>query len=145
MVRKISAVLAGMAVVGVVVLVLQYIGSTFHPLPEGLDPFDEREAEALAEHMAAMPVVSWVLAFSSEILGAFLGAVTAGWIARDRPRIFAALIIGVSTLGSLSNWMSFEHPSWFMVGQLVLYPVALMAAWTILERRQPDTTAGRPS
>ena len=68
----------------VVVAGLQYATSFLYPLPEGLDPFDPADADALGEHMASMPISAWLLAFASEVVGVFLGALTAGSIARDR-------------------------------------------------------------
>ena len=136
MARKIGAVVAGILVVGIVVLGLQSVAAALHPLPEGIDPMAEEDAEAFTAHLAAMPVISWALAFASELVGAFLGGLTAGWIARDRARVFSGAIIGFALLASVTNWVSFEHPMWFIVGQLVGYPVALVGVWTLLGWRE---------
>ena len=136
MVRKIGAVVAGILVVGVVVLGLQAVSAAFHPLPEGIDPMAAEDAEAFTAYLATMPVLSWAVACASELIGAFLGGLTAGWIARDRARVFSGALIGFALLASVNNWMSFEHPMWFIVGQLIGYPVALVGVWTILGRRE---------
>lgn len=128
MVRRIAAVFAGIVTVGVVVVVLQWVGSRLYPLPPGLDPMDPASRDALLAHTAGMPLLSWLLAFSSEILGAFLGGWVAGRIAGDRHRLFVGIIVGVAVLGSLMNWVSFPHPRWFMAGQLVGYPLAFLGA-----------------
>lgn len=135
MVRRIGAVVAGLLVVVVIVTALQAVGSSLHPLPEGLDPMDPADADAFAEHLASMPAISWALAFGSELLGAFLGALAAGWIAKDRPRVVSAIVIGFAVLGSIYNWTSFDHPLWFITGQLVGYPLLLVSAWAVLDRR----------
>ena len=143
MVRKIGAVVAGILVVGIVVMGLQAVSATLHPLPEGIDPMAEEDAEAFAAYLATLPVLGWALAFASELLGAFLGGLTAGWIARDRARVFGGAMIGFALLASVYNWMSFEHPTWFIVGQLIGYPVALVGVWTILGRLEsPEEGAG---
>ena len=135
MVRKVLAIPAGIAVLAVVVLLLQSLAASFHPLPEGLDPGSREDLQAFRDHMAEMPIVSWVLGFSSELIGGFLGALTAGFVARGHARIFSGVVIGLSFFGSVVNWTTFEHPFWFVVGQLIGYPFALMVAWTILDRR----------
>ena len=143
MVRKIGALFAGMVVVGVVVMTLQQIASLLHPLPAGLDPTDPDDAEALVQHLTGMPIAAWALAFFSEILGAFCGALTAGWIARDGARGFSGAIVGLALVGSVMNWAAFAHPTWFIVGQLVAYPLALMAVWALLAKRPPAEAEGR--
>ena len=141
MIRKIGAALAGLGVVGVVVFALQSLGASFHPAPDGIP---QPGTEAFAAYVAAMPP-SWAFAFGSELLGAFLGALTAAWIARDHARLFSGAIIGFALLASVNNWITFEHPMWFVGGQLVGYPVVLMVAWTILGRRSPSTGAAEAS
>lgn len=138
MFRRVASVVVGILVVGVVVGGLQLVSARLHPLPEGLDVFDPASADALAAHLETMPAISWAIAFGSELLGVFAGALAAGWIARDRARIVSGIVVGVGVLGSLNNWMSFEHPVWFVAGQLVLYPVVLMGVWAVLGGRRLD-------
>ena len=132
MLRSVGAAIVGLLTVGVVVFGLQAVGSGFHPLPEGLDPMSPDDAEAFAAHLAAMPAISWAIAFASELVGAFLGAIAAGWIAQDRGRLVAGIIVGIALLGSVNDWTSFDHPLWFIIGQLVAYPIVLMGAWVVL-------------
>lgn len=135
--RKIAAIVAGVLVVMVVVLTLQLLGTMLHPLPEGLDPMDPESSEALAEHMSRAPLATWILAFGSEILGAFLGGLTAAWIVLDRKAGFAAAIFVVALAGSILNWTSFAHPIWFVLGQLVAYPLAYLLVLRILRMGPP--------
>jgi hypothetical protein len=134
MVRSIGAVVAGILVVGIVVGGLQYAGSLLYPLPEGLDPFDPADAAALGEHMSRMPVSAWMLAFGSEIVGVFLGALAAGSIARHRKAVFIGALIVVGLAGSIMNWVSFSHPMWFIIGQLIAYPLVFFGAVRLLGR-----------
>lgn len=81
-----------------------------------------------------MPVTSWALAFSSELLGAFLGALTAGRLARHNQAAFAGGIVALALAGSINNWVSFSHPTWFIVGQLVAYPLVFFGVVRLLGR-----------
>ncbi len=134
MARNIGAVLAGILVIFVVVGGIQYATSLLYPLPEGLDPFDPANAEALGEHMSSMPVSAWLLAFASEIVGVFLGALAAGSIARDHKAMFVGALVVVGLAGSISNWVSFRHPMWFIIGQLIAYPLVFLGAVRLFGR-----------
>jgi hypothetical protein len=85
--------------------------------------------------------MGWLIAFGSEILGGFLGALAAGFIAKSHARRAAAILIGLAVLGSLNNWRMFSHPSWFMIGQILAYPAVLWLAWRIL----PGAASGEAS
>lgn len=145
MVRKIGAAFAGMLVLGAVVMTLQQVAGMIHPLPEGLDPMSPDDAEAFRTHLEAMPSSAWAIGFFSELLGAFAGGLTAAWIARDAARGLGGLIVGLALVGSAINWTSFYHPTWFVVGQLIGYPLVLMAVWTLMKQERPPAEAeGRP-
>lgn len=134
MTRNIIAVVAGILVVFVVVGGLQYAASLLYPLPEGLDPFDPADAEALDAHMSSMPVSAWMLPFAAEIVGVFLGALAAGSIARDRKAMLVGALVVVGLAGSVMNWVSFSHPMWFIIGQLIAYPLVFFAVVRLLRR-----------
>lgn len=143
MLRNIAAFVAGVATLGLVVISLQQISSALHPLPPGLDPLDPDNAEAFAAHLERMPTMAWIVAMLSEVIGAFCGAVVAGFVGRTAARPLASGVVGLGLMGSLFNWTAFTHPVWFIVGQLVLYPAALMLAWTLLAKRPPTKVEGR--
>lgn len=132
MLRKIGGVLAGVVVVGVVVATIQWVGGMLYPLPEGLNPNDPAQADALADHVAGMPTGAWALAFLSELIGGFCGALVAAKIATGSERMVAGFVVAVALVFSVMNWVAFAHPMWFIVGQLVGYPLVLMAAWKAL-------------
>lgn len=143
MLRNIAAFVAGVVTLGLVVVTLQQISSALHPLPAGLDPLDPQNAEAFAAHLENMPAAAWVVAMFSEVIGALCGAVVAGFIGRSAARPLSAAVVGLGIAGSLFNWTSFTHPIWFIIGQLVLYPAALVLAWSILAKRPPAEAEGR--
>ncbi len=135
--RNIGAVAAGVLVVGVVVVVLQSISLQIYPLPEGLDPMDPADAGAFAEHLEGLPATAWGIAFASEVVGALLGALAAGLIARDRKNAFAGAIVAFALAGSVFNWTAFAHPAWFMVGQVVAYALVLLLVVRFLGSLRP--------
>ncbi len=54
---------------------------------------------------------------------------TAALVAPARARELAALITILGIAASATNWVSFEHPIWYMGGQLLGYP---LLAWLAL-------------
>ncbi len=139
MARKIVALVAGVLVVGSVVLTLQQVSAALHPLPEGLDPMDPADAEAFTDHLETMPPSAWAMAFLSELVGAFFGGLAAGWIARDQARPFSGVVVALALVFSVLNWLGFAHPVWFVLGQLMGYPLVLMAVWWTLGAADPAT------
>ena len=138
MLRTVAGIVAGVVVVGVVVFGLQQVSAMLHPLPAGLDPMDPDQQEAFLAHLAGMPVAAWAVAFGSEVLGALLGGLAAGTIAHERSKVAAGVIVGLAVVGSIMNWTSFPHPMWFIVGQLVLYPLAFLLLTRLLGRTAPQ-------
>ena len=136
--RAIGAVLAGFLVVGVVVAALQYMSTMLFPVPEGIDPFDPSDADAFLDYVMSLPLGAWLMAYGSELFGAFLGALTAGKIASSHQTRFAGAIVGIAVIASIINWVSFPHPTWFIVGQLVCYPLVFLAASRLLAGATDD-------
>ncbi|MEQ8331368.1 MAG: hypothetical protein RH859_12990 [Longimicrobiales bacterium] len=132
MVRNVLAVVAGFVMVGVTVAGLQWLSASLYPLPAGLDPMDPADAGALAEHARGLPAGAWALAFGSELLGAFLGALVAGRVASSHHTWFALALVVLAAAASVMNWVAFPHPVWFMVGQAALYPVVFLGVRTFL-------------
>ncbi len=127
MLRKVSAVVAGLVAMGVVVFSLQWVGSLIHPLPPGVNPADPEDAAAFRAYLATMPVGVWILGLGSELVGAFAGGLVASRIAEDRRRLLAGVVVGLALAASVMNWLAFPHPWWFIGAQLVGYPLVFLA------------------
>ncbi len=132
MARNIGAVLVGFVVVFAVVVALQFVSVSLYPPPEGVNLLDPTQADAFATYLAALPLGAWLLVFGSEIVGAFLGALAAGKIASRHQARFAGAIVGLAVIGSIVNWVSFSHPLWFIIGQLIAYPLAFFGVVQLL-------------
>lgn len=144
MVRNILALVVGFLVLFSVVTSILAVGSLLFPPPAGLD-LATPDPAALEEYTATLPPAGWLLPLLGEVLGAFLGAWTAGSLAASHSVRFAGAIVGLAVAGSLMNWFAFPHPTWFVVGQLVAYPLAFWAAARLLRRRNGSAPAATPS
>jgi hypothetical protein len=135
MLRKVGAVLVGAVVVVCVVASLQLVSGALFPLPDGVTPFDPADAEAFASYVRSLPATAWLIAFGSELLGALLGALTAGLIAREGRPWVPGIVVLLALGASVANWGSFPHPGWFIIGQLIGYPVVFLLALSIVRGR----------
>ena len=60
------------------------INTSIWPLPEGIDPMDPAQSEALAEWIATLPGRAFILVFVAHVLQAGLGAFVAAAMAKSR-------------------------------------------------------------
>jgi hypothetical protein len=142
MMRKIGGVVAGMFVVFGVVTAIQLVSARLFPLPEGVSPFDPADAQAFRAYVSALPSSAWLLAFGSELLGALLGGLTAGWIARDPSLWVSGTVVALAMAASVMNWWTFPHPIWFIAGQLIGYALVFLLVLGIARRRSPAAVSG---
>jgi hypothetical protein len=129
--RIIAAVIAGIVTLGIVVYAIQMVGLSLYPLPEGLDPFDTLQRDALMAHIAGQPFGAWAFAFSSELIGAFAGALVAAMIERRKALPLIVAITALALIASIMNWVSFSHPVAYMAGQVVGYPLMALLVWRL--------------
>lgn len=137
MMRKVGAVVAGMLVVFSVVTAIQLVSARLFPLPAGVSPFDPADAEAFAAYVRALPTAAWLLAFGSELLGALLGGLTAGWIARARSLWVSGTVVALAMAASVMNWWTFSHPVWFIAAELIGYALVFLLVLGVGRRRSP--------
>jgi len=141
--RTLGAIAVGVVVLGVVVITLQALSAMLFPLPAGVDPMNPVASEGFADHVATLPPTAWLLAWVSEVLGAFVGAWAAARIAGPRAAIAAGFVVALAFAGSIMNWTSFTHPIVFIVGQLAAYPLGYAMA-VRLGQRSPTSPTSTP-
>ena len=126
MIRKILAVLIGIAAGGVFNMAMVTASHAVYPLPEGLDPND---LEALRAHVEAngMPAGAMIMVLVAHAGGSFVSGFVCGLIAL-RSWYVAAVGVGLLwTCGGIAMLMLLPAPTWFAVADVVLYvPAALL-------------------
>ena len=123
MIRALLATVAGLAVAALMIGLLESIGHSMYPPPEGLDPYGDPEGFARAvEQMPAGTLIVVLLAWA-------LGTFTGSWLAaRIVGRAFYGFLVGgVMMLGGITNVISIPHPWWFTVAGIVLFLPAAYA------------------
>jgi len=121
--RNIGAGIAGLVVAGLLVWVVEMIGHTAYPMPEGLDYSDR---EAMAAYVAALPVGALLSVVVAWVIGTLGGTITACRIGTAPRYIFAMLVAAFVLLGITLNLIAFPHPTWTAVAGVV---GTVIAAW----------------
>jgi hypothetical protein len=111
MVRKLFAVVAGLAVAAILVMLIQKLGHSLYPPPADLDPADE---EFMRDYVATLPWGPLAFVLASYIIATLAGGWTAVKTAGESPLVFAG-IVGLFVLtGAIMTVVAVPHPTWFI-------------------------------
>ena len=114
--RNIAAGVVGIIVAFVLVVVVEKIGHTVYPIPEGLDFADP---EAMLDYFATVPLGAMLFVAAAWLIGAAGGTCAACAIGTARPWIFALVVGGLVFIAASFNLFMIPHPIWFSVLGLV--------------------------
>jgi len=123
--RGIAATVAGVLLAGLTIAGVEWFGHRLYPPPAGLKADD---LEAMAAHVAAMPIGALLFVLLAWLLGVFLGGLLAALVAGRRPRLYAGVIAAVILLGAIANFAMIPHPAWFMALAVISLPLVGFAA-----------------
>src|SRR5450432_3256679 len=125
MIRKIVAVVLGVAVAFGLVALLEAIGHALYPLPEGLD---FHNPEHLKIYAATVPLGALWCVLGAWLVATLAGGWLAAFIARERPLLFSAIVGAVVLVATIANLVMIPHPGWFSVTAIVTIPIAAVCA-----------------
>lgn len=128
MVRSMGAAIAGLLVMMIVGVSLQWLGVSLYPPPPDVDP---KVNTAIAAQIARLPVGALVIELLALAAASFFGAGTAATISVRHKRLVAAFI-GVVLLGLVAlKFLILPYPTWVVVGALLIpLPFALLG-WRV--------------
>ena len=112
MVRNIAAGVVGVIVAAALVMLVEKIGHSVYPPPEGLDVAD---AEAMRDYVASLPIGALLFVAAAWFIGATAGTCAACAIGTARPMYLAVVVGGLLFIGASANLLMFPHPIWFSV------------------------------
>ena len=123
--RGIAGTVTGVLVAALTISGVEWLGHRLYPPPAGLKADD---FEALAAHVATMPIGALLFVLLAWLLGVFVGGLLAALLAGRRPRLYAGVIAAVILLGAIANFAMIPHPAWFMALTVLVLPLAGFAA-----------------
>lgn len=111
--KKLWAILAGLAAAILVLVVVEMISHFFYPSPINLDQKDPLQVQA---YLKSLPALAYLLV----VLGHFSGMLTAAFVSNmivreNKTTNLVSLIFGGLVI---MNLMMVHHPRWFVVADL---------------------------
>ncbi|MDZ4728350.1 MAG: hypothetical protein SH820_00165 [Xanthomonadales bacterium] len=135
MLRKISAVLLGVLVAFATVMLVEWLGHQVYPPPPNLD---FKDPEQLRQFTSNLPLGAFLLVLLGWLLGTLSGGLTACFVAREKPLVFASIIGAIMLAATIANLAMIPHPTWFSIAGIVVIGVG-----TLLAGRWSSTSAAR--
>lgn len=150
LVKRITALLAGLFVSNGLILLVEGLGHRIYPPPAGLTPdaatlvdpaAQAALRDAVADYVATAPLGALLFPLLAWGLGAAGGAWMAARLAPDRPQRHAAIIGALVMLGTVLNLAGIPHPTWmWFAGPLLV----LAGTWLGMRSAQRMVRPGRP-
>lgn len=127
-------VVAGVAVMYIVIASIEYASHLMYPPPPGLDPTNPAN---LAPILAAAPFAALAMLVLAWVAGAFAGGWVAARISRPWPRTAAIIVALFVLLGVIGMILIVpQHPTWVAIfGILLPVPMALLGARLAARKR----------
>ena len=117
MLRKILAVVGGYILGAICIYLVQMLGHSIYPLPEGMDPYDTK---AFSEYVKTAPF----MAIFMVIIAYGVGMVVAGYastkIAGDNKNTYAIICGVIYLICTIINLFLIPSPVWFMVAAILV-------------------------
>lgn len=128
--RNVLAVVVGVVIGGLVNMGLIMVGSSIIPAPPGVDVSD---AESMVRSMDLFEARHFVFPFLAHALGTFFGALTGGYLIRQRRTIVVFIIAAFFLAGGIATTFMIPAPGWFIAADLLLayIPMAMLALWAL--------------
>ena len=131
--RSIAGVVVGVIVGAVLVLIVEFIGHRAFPPMTPLDVGDANAVKALPLGAKVALLIAWAA-------GAFGGGAAALIIAKRWAPV-AWLVAATILLFAASNFLSFAHPLWMVIGSV---PAAALGGWLAIIATRADYRSPRP-
>lgn len=130
--RFVIGIVAGLVVTAILVVGVEWLSATVHPLPDGF----QGSHEELCRHVEAYP--QWVLASAA---GAWTCTALAGtWIAGRVGTRLASGVLGALLVAAVAfNLAMLPYPAWFKTACLIAVPLACIAGYRLSIPKPPET------
>jgi hypothetical protein len=140
MVKRIIAVIAGLAVAIGIIMAFESAGGVLFKTPE-LDP---RNPKTISDMMANMPLAAFIWLLLGHGIGALAGGLIATYIV-GRNNVQPALIVGgCITVGGIMNLVAIPyHPLWFMITDTLIFLPLAWVGYLLAKKKNQETAPGK--
>jgi len=137
MFRSAAAIVAGVVVAFVTVMLIDMLGHTIFPPPEGLDFSDP---DAIRPYLATLPVGAYLFILASSVVAAFVGTLLACYIGRNNPALFGGVVGGIVLAATIANFIAIPHPLWLSISTLAGVVLSTLLAMRLAPNRPTEAT-----
>jgi hypothetical protein len=116
MIRRILAVVLGIALAIAIVAAVEALGHVIYPVPADIDWKDAAQVES---YLGTVPTGAFFFVLAAWWLGTFGGGILACLIAREKPSLYSTIIGGFILAATVFNLISIPHPFWFSVTAVI--------------------------
>lgn len=131
MLRRILAIISGIAAAVALVTIIQKLGHSLYPPPADLDPADREFMEA---YIAGLPWGPLAFVIASYVVATLVGGWVAAAVAAERPVIYTGVIAAFVLAGAISTVVMIPHPAWFTAATIVGVVIAALLAAALATR-----------
>lgn len=141
--KKILALVIGLIVCVATVAVLEQLTHRLF-VPGGFSTADADDPSVAIAFMKNLPLAAYLLVLLAWLAGTAFGIATASLLLKRVSRLFVPVITGVMLLSTIANFYLLPHPTWLMIGTVILIPMVGWCSGWLLSRRLKDAgkTAG---
>jgi hypothetical protein len=136
--RSFLAIFFGIIIAHIVIGSIEWVGYQVYPIPPDIDITD---MNAVSEWVANLPIGSFFIVLLAWFLGTSAGTAWAARFEDHRPMLHACIVGGIMLALGIKNMQAFEHPLWFQVLGVLVFPAAI-AAGHQLAKRPPESGPG---
>ena len=140
--KKILALVIGLVICVATVAVLEQLNHRLF-IPGGISSADADDPSVAIAFMKNLPLAAYLMVLLSWLVGTAFGIAAASLLLKRVSRLFVPVITGVMLLSTIANFYLLPHPTWLMIGTLILLPLVGWGSGWLLNRRLNDagTTA----
>ncbi len=135
MIRKIAAVVLGIAVAVAIVAATEAIGHAVYPVPADLDVQD---AVQFGIYLESLPFGAFLFVLAAWTLATLGGGLLACFISREKPFVYAAIVGGFMLAGTVANLIMIPHPLWFSIIAVISISIMTYLAGSIASSQMPS-------
>lgn len=116
--KKVLAVLGGVATAFITMIIFEGINSFLFPFPQGLDVNDWEAVHTFTQNL---PWTAYILVLLGWSVGAFLAGFVAKKIIKTNGTTTPVILSILLTLGGILNFILIGHPMWMIIIGLIIF------------------------
>ncbi|NNK40364.1 MAG: hypothetical protein HKP45_06905 [Winogradskyella sp.] len=129
--KKVLATVVGLVAAAAVILVFEFLGEMFFPLPEQIDITD---VDSIKANMDKIPTGSLVFVIMAHFLGILAGMVVTTYVSKET--LVPVLVVGgILLLATLINLFVLPHPIWFIIADILAVVLGFLVGRSLSKQR----------